>query len=135
MPYQVLTWCAPVCLDGCAVQLDDVVHIRAQQPAKPRKPGSSANMADGASCVSDADPAAASKLGIHLSFNKDSRDGQAEAQCGEYLPAYYVAVEHASKNVLLVVRGTSAMRDLVTDLCGHTTRFLGGAWLHTVTHS
>jgi hypothetical protein len=31
-----------------------------------------------------------------------------------------------TEQVRLVVRGTSALRDLVTDLCGHTAPFLGG---------
>jgi hypothetical protein len=46
-----------------------------------------------------------------------------------HLPAYFLAADHASRCVRLVVRGTSAFKDLVTDLCGHCVPFLHGVYL------
>ena len=49
--------------------------------------------------------------------------------CPAHMPAYYVALDHTNCCVNLVVRGTSALRDLVTDLEGHCVPFFeGGAW-------
>lgn len=62
-----------------------------------------------------------------------------QAELASHLPAYYVAVEHDAQAVVLVVRGTSALRDLVTDLCAHTHPFLSGRinitakWVHCTT--
>ena len=46
--------------------------------------------------------------------------------------ADYLAVEHSSRSVNLVVRGTTQLRDLLTNICGHCEPFFGGAYAHGV---
>jgi hypothetical protein len=37
-----------------------------------------------------------------------------------------VAVEHSARRVVVVVRGSTHLRDLLLNLCAHTTPLLGG---------
>eukprot|EP00955_Chlamydomonas_euryale_P090164 364516-Chlamydomonas_euryale.AAC.19 len=41
-------------------------------------------------------------------------------------PAYYVAVDRRARSIDVVVRGTSALHDIVADVCGHCEPFFGG---------
>ncbi|CAN0356149.1 unnamed protein product [Discosporangium mesarthrocarpum] len=43
-----------------------------------------------------------------------------------HLPGYFVAVDHATHSVVLSVRGTFSMEDIITDLICDSTSFLGG---------
>jgi hypothetical protein len=42
-------------------------------------------------------------------------------------PAHLVAVDHSRKQLLLVVRGTSQLADVLTDLVAHSTPLGQGA--------
>lgn len=41
-------------------------------------------------------------------------------------PAYFIAVDHAEKAVVLGIRGTSSISDILTDLLPHNEPFLRG---------
>ncbi|CAN0492613.1 unnamed protein product, partial [Laminaria digitata] len=44
-----------------------------------------------------------------------------------HLPAYILAVDHATRSVVLSVRGTFSMQDTVTDLVCDSADFMGGS--------
>ncbi|CAN0386596.1 unnamed protein product, partial [Ascophyllum nodosum] len=46
-----------------------------------------------------------------------------------HLPGYMVAVDHASRSVVLSVRGTFSVQNTLTDLVCDSTEFMGG-WCH-----
>lgn len=41
-------------------------------------------------------------------------------------PAYFIAVDHAEKAVVMGIRGTSSIADILTDMLPHNEPFLGG---------
>ena len=45
----------------------------------------------------------------------------------EFLPGYYLCVDHNSSNVVLGLRGSSNMNDALTDMVGHYERYRNGA--------
>ena len=41
-----------------------------------------------------------------------------------YVPAHYVAMDHASKSIVVAIRGTMAAADVFTDLIGNYEQFI-----------